>query len=185
MAGLGRRTITINRAPVLTLWASVVARRLGFRRDEALTLGRAVAGLGIQSRRPAVKLLAPSPKAIKQRRRDMKAGKRVQLDLMQRAVPVVRTPDGLRALANDRPIAPAIVEQYLEIKFGDALKLVRDAMKRLARSMSAPEIAAQADELYAKFRPRVGDGEPGWVAEGKLDLNRIERLGAARPRRRA
>jgi len=39
------RTIYINRAPVLTLWAAVVAERLGFSRDEALTLGRAVAGL--------------------------------------------------------------------------------------------------------------------------------------------
>jgi hypothetical protein len=39
------RTIYINHAPVLTLWAAVVAERLGFSRDEALTLGRAVAGL--------------------------------------------------------------------------------------------------------------------------------------------
>jgi hypothetical protein len=39
------KTIEVNRAPVLTLWASVVAERLGFDHDEALTLGRAVAGL--------------------------------------------------------------------------------------------------------------------------------------------
>ncbi len=181
---MGHRTITINRAPVLTLWASVVARRLGFRRDEALTLGRAVAGLNAHSKGAALHLVSPSPKTIKERRRELKAGKRVQLDLMQRAVPVVRTPEGLRALANDRPIAPAIVEQYLEIKFGDALKLVRNAMKRLARSMSAPEIAAQADELYAKFRPRVRTSEPGWVAEGKLDVGRIERLKKRKPVRR-
>jgi hypothetical protein len=37
--------IQINRAPVLTLWAAVVAEQLGFDRDEALTLGRALAGL--------------------------------------------------------------------------------------------------------------------------------------------
>jgi hypothetical protein len=37
--------IRINRAPVLTLWAAVVAERLGFDRDTALTLGQAVAGL--------------------------------------------------------------------------------------------------------------------------------------------
>ena len=46
----GSRTIYINRAPVLTLWAAVVAERLGFRRDEALTLGRAVAGLNAYSK---------------------------------------------------------------------------------------------------------------------------------------
>ncbi len=32
--------IEINRAPVLTLWAAVVAERLGFDWDEALTLGQ-------------------------------------------------------------------------------------------------------------------------------------------------
>lgn len=183
-ASLGRRTITIDRAPVLTLWASVVARRLGFRRDEALTFGRAIAGLNARAKGSTSHLVRASPKAIKDRRRELKAGKRVEVDLMQRAVPVVRTRDGLRALSKDRPIAPAIVEQYLEIKFGDALKLVRNAMKRLARSMSAPEIAAQADELYAKFRPRIRANEPGWGAEGKLDLGRIERLGKRKPVRR-
>ena len=182
--GLGRRTITINRAPVLTLWASVVARRLGFGRDEALTLGRAVAGLNTYSRGVSLGLLAPSPKAIKDRRRKLKPGKRLQVDLLHRSVPVVRTRNGLRALSRDRLIAPDSVEQYLEIKFGDALKLVRSSMKRLARSMSAPEIAQQADALYEKFRPKVKASVPGWAAEGKLDVARIERLGKTKSARR-
>ena len=181
---MGRRTITINHTPVLTLWASVVARRLGFGRDEALTLGRAVAGLGTHARGVSIGLLAPSPKAIKDRRRNLKAGKRIQVDLLQRAVPVVRTRKGLRALSKDRLIAPDSVEQYLEIKFGDALKMVRSSMKRLARSMSAPEIARQADALYEKFRPQVPASVPGWAAEGKLDVARIERLGKTKSDRR-
>ena len=36
--------IRVNRAPVLTLWAAVVAERVGHPPDTALTLGRAVAG---------------------------------------------------------------------------------------------------------------------------------------------
>ena len=36
--------LEINRAPVLILWAAVVAERLGHPADTALTLGRAVAG---------------------------------------------------------------------------------------------------------------------------------------------
>jgi hypothetical protein len=36
--------LRVNRAPVLTLWAAVVAGRLGHPADTALTLGRAVAG---------------------------------------------------------------------------------------------------------------------------------------------
>jgi hypothetical protein len=41
--------IVINRAPVSTLWAATVAERLGFARDEALSLGKAVAGLTAQA----------------------------------------------------------------------------------------------------------------------------------------
>ena len=40
-----KKTVAINRAPVFTLWGSVVAERLGFDEDTALTLGRAVAAL--------------------------------------------------------------------------------------------------------------------------------------------
>lgn len=36
--------ITINRAPVLSLWAFVVAKWLGHSRDTALTLAKAIAG---------------------------------------------------------------------------------------------------------------------------------------------
>ena len=46
--------IEINRAPVLTLWAAVVAERLGFDWEEALTLGRAVAGLSAHSKGKAL-----------------------------------------------------------------------------------------------------------------------------------
>ena len=47
---MAKETVTINRAPVLTLWAAVVAERLGYRRAEALTLGKAVAGLNAQAK---------------------------------------------------------------------------------------------------------------------------------------
>ncbi|MBM3483736.1 MAG: hypothetical protein FJX66_10595 [Alphaproteobacteria bacterium] len=63
------RTITINRAPVLTLWAAVVAERLGFEWHEALTLGRAVAGLTAHSKGERLGLFEPTPEAIKDKRR--------------------------------------------------------------------------------------------------------------------
>jgi hypothetical protein len=43
-ASLAGVPLLVNRAPVLTLWAAVVAERLGHPADTALTLGRAVAG---------------------------------------------------------------------------------------------------------------------------------------------
>ena len=35
-----RSSLMVNRAPVVTLWAAVVAEVLGFEHDEALTPGR-------------------------------------------------------------------------------------------------------------------------------------------------
>jgi hypothetical protein len=50
-----------NRAPVLTLWAAVVAEVLGFEHDEALTPGRAVAGLSAYSEGVSLGLFQPTP----------------------------------------------------------------------------------------------------------------------------
>ena len=101
----GSRTIYINRAPVLTLWAGVVAERLGFRRDEALTLGRAVAGLNAYSKGVSLGLFRPSPKSVQDRRKRLTRGRRLKVDVLRRAVPVVRTPAGLRADALLRPVS--------------------------------------------------------------------------------
>jgi len=43
-------SILINRAPVLTLWAAVVAQALGYERNTAFTLGKGLAGLNAQSK---------------------------------------------------------------------------------------------------------------------------------------
>jgi len=61
-------TISINRAPVLTLWAAVVAERLGFEHDEALTLGKAVPGLTAQSKGQRLGIFTPSPAEVRKKR---------------------------------------------------------------------------------------------------------------------
>ena len=92
----------MNRAPVLTLWAAVVAERLGFEREEALALGRALAGLAAHARGVRLGLLEPSaPEEVRERRGRLAEGERLEVRLMGRTIPVVRTPDGLRALAKD------------------------------------------------------------------------------------
>src|SRR3990172_8352208 len=42
--------VRVNRAPVLTLWAAIVAERQGHDREAALTFGKAVAGLNAQTK---------------------------------------------------------------------------------------------------------------------------------------
>ena len=172
----GSRTISINRAPVLTLWAAVVPERLGFHQDEALTLGRAVAGLNAYSKGVSLGLFRPSPKSVKERRKRLTRGRRLKVDVLRRAVPVVRTLDGLRALSGSRPIFPASVQRYLQSKFGDSLKPARAAMRRLARSMPPKTLAVRGYTLYVKFCPGVPTGVKGWGARGKLDLTSIRRL---------
>jgi hypothetical protein len=161
----GSRTFYINRAPVLTLWAAVVAERLGFLRDEALTLGRAVAGLNAYSKGISLGLFRPSPKSVKERRERLTRGRRLKVDVLHRAVPVGRTPDGLRALSGGRPISPASVQRYLLGKFGDHLAPARAAMRGLARSMPPKTLAANGYALYVKFRPAVPTGVKGWAQE--------------------
>lgn len=170
------RTVKINRAPVLTLWAAVVAQRLGFDWKESLTLGRAVAGLNAYSKGVSLGLFTPAPKSVQEEKKKAKPGAKLHVDLMHRAVPVKHTPDGWRAVSKDRPIDPNSVARYLEGKFGDALADATTAMKGLVRSMPPKTLAAEAYRLYEKFRPSVLAGVSGWGAIGTLDLGRIRAL---------
>jgi hypothetical protein len=165
--------LTVNRAPVLTLWAAVVAERLGFDRDEALTMGRVVAGLNAYEKGKSLGLFKPAPEEVRRERKRLEDGAQMHVDLMHRAVPVERTPDGLRAVSRGKPIAPESVQRYLEGKFGDRLSAVEQAMMALARSLPADELAASAYRLYEAFRPEVPAGVRGWGAAGVLDLQRI------------
>jgi hypothetical protein len=168
--------IKINRAPVLTLWAAVVAERLGFEWEEALTLGRAVAGLNAYSKGVSLGLYQPTPEAERKLRRKREKGEVLQIDLLHRAVPAVQTPEGLRALGKDQPISPASVERYLQGKFQRRLEDARKAMERLARSWPSEELASRAYALYEQFRPAIPAGVRGWGAAGDLDLDRLSRL---------
>ena len=170
----------INRASVLTLWAAVVAEMLGFDYDEALTLGRAVAGLNAYSKGVALGLFQPTPKAIREQRRKLRKDEVVTVDLLHRAVPARHTDEGLRALSNDRPISSESVKRYLEGKFGDVLDEVYEAMKELAKSLTPSELAEKAYNLYEKFRPEIPPGKRGWGALGKLDIEGIRKMAGSK-----
>ncbi|MDX1711129.1 MAG: hypothetical protein R3316_08325 [Rhodovibrionaceae bacterium] len=174
--GERRHWIKINRAPVLTLWAAVVAEQLGFERDEALTLGRAVAGLNAYSKGKSIGLFSPTSEELKKKRKELREKEGMSVDLMQRAVPVTRTDKGLRALSKDKPIDPDSVRRYLDGKFGDALNDSYEAMTHLARNMDEDELSKRAYELYEEFRPEVPAGEKGWGAKGRLYLDTIRAM---------
>lgn len=167
--------VLINRAPVLTLWAAVVAERLGFNHDEALSLGKALAGLNAQSKGRRLGIFKPTPRELK-KAREGKRGEEFWVDLLGRGLPAVNTDQGLRAVVKSEPIEPEGVERYLEAKFGDALPRLRKAMMELANAFDTDELAQRGFGLYEQFRPPVPEGVGGWGAKGELDLGRIAKL---------
>jgi len=167
--------IQINRAPVLTLWAAVVAERLGFDREEALSLGKAVAGLTAQTKGRRLGIFQPSPQELREARQRPR-GEEFWVNLCGRAVPAINTPQGVRAVTKAQPVDPAGVERYLAGKFGETLPEVQQTMEKLARALPADRLAAEAFHLYERFRPSIPEGVSGWGAKGDLDLGRIRRL---------
>jgi hypothetical protein len=169
------KTITINRAPVLTLWAEVVAERLGFDEDEGLSLGKALAGLTAQTKGRRLGIYKPHEEGAKEAR-EKERGEEFWIELCGRPLPAKNTEDGIRAVKGTQVIEPGGVRRYLEGKFGDDLGTVRSAMQRLARSYAPKELAEAAFHLYERFRPAIPEGVKGWGAQGNLDLGVIDRL---------
>ena len=170
-------TVMINRAPVLTLWAAVVAERLGYEHAAALTIGKCLAGLNAQSKGRMLGIFGP-PKGPEKGLPPKKVGlgEDFWVEICERGVPVKNTADGIRAVVKDKPIDPAKVGEYLQSKFGDDLDAVRRAMKDLAGSFAPDELAARAYALYERFRPDIPPGQRGWGVQGTLDLELIRSL---------
>jgi hypothetical protein len=101
-AAAGGDTVTINRAPVLTLWAAVVAQRQGLSWEEALTFGRYISGMLAQSKGRSLGIFEEHEKTeeeLEERRaRDAELGvERVEVFGMRcPAAPVRGLPAGAR-----------------------------------------------------------------------------------------
>jgi hypothetical protein len=169
--------VNINRAPVLTLWAAVVAERLGYDHQAALTLGKAVAGLNAQSKGRRLGIFE-EPKGPQEEREPnaRQPGEPFLMSLLHRRVPVISTEHGLRAMVKGQPIAPESVRRYLAQKFGDDLADVQAAMEALAKAYTPDRLAAHAYALYEQFRPEIPEGKQGWGAAGPLNLDAIRAL---------
>ncbi|PWB51505.1 MAG: hypothetical protein C3F13_13770 [Anaerolineales bacterium] len=177
-------TIKINRAPVLTLWGAIVAERLGYNHEEALTLGKAVAGLTAQSKGQRLgiytKVEAELDEKASKKPRERKPGEVLWVEVVGRRIPAVQTEHGLRATNKDEAIDPQSVERYLEKKFGPGLDEARQALEALAHAYPPHELERRAFGLYEQFRPTVPEGVQGWGAVGELKLERIRQLAKTR-----
>ncbi len=163
--------IRVNRAPVLTLWASIVAERLGYPTATALTLGRAVAGYSAQAK--ARRLGLVEEREEKEERERPQAPRETVL-VLGRRIPVLATEGGeIRAEDHGKPGSQRSTLSYIRRAFGDNLDAVRAAMEALAASYPPDELNRIGFHLYERFRPEVPDDVSGWGAKAELKLERI------------
>jgi len=174
---MSENVILMNRAPVLTLWGTVVAARLGYEWETALSLGKAVAGLNAQSKARMLGIYG-EPKAPERGMPPKKVGlgEDFWIELCERGIPVKNTECGIRAVVKDKPISAESADKYLRSKFGDAYESALAAMVHLANALSPADLAVTAYSLYEQFRPSIPPGRRGWGAKGKLDLDFIRSL---------
>lgn len=168
--------VRVNRAPVLTLWATVVAERLGYPTETALTLGRFVAGSSARAKARSLGIADETQEAAE--RREKRAALKPQrhtVRLLGRDVPVLPADDGtLRADDNGKPASVRGAQSYIARAFGDRLRDVRAAMDALAASLPPEELNRVGFRLYEQFRPEVPTGAEGWGAKGELLIERIQ-----------
>jgi hypothetical protein len=171
-------TVRINRAPVLTLWAAVVAERLGMPREAALTVGQVLAGLTAHAKGVRLGIYAPTSERPHEAPPPLPKGVASVRDVhvLGRLVHVAQTSDGPRAIAKGEIVQPEAVVRYLNGRFGDALNAVRAEMEHLASSFTPDQLNREGFHLYEQFRPEVPSDERGWGARGVLDIAKIRAL---------
>jgi hypothetical protein len=140
------------------------------------TLGQAVAGPSAYAKGVSLGIIAPRPELVLEQIDRLAEGEQLHVDLLGRAVPVVRTPDGLRAVIKGKPGNPAQIAKYLAGKFKDRLDDARQAMAELGAAHEPSDLFRRGFRPYEQFRPGVPAGESGWGALGELDLAKVRGL---------
>ncbi|CEM12626.1 unnamed protein product [Vitrella brassicaformis CCMP3155] len=159
--------ISVNRSPVMVLWASVVAERIGYSWEEALSLGNAIAAVYARAKGESLGIYQKQPS------RQAPENYSSVMELMGKVMPVQKTPQGLRGLNNKGiPIAPESTYNSLGEKFGTHIGDVYALMARLANAYPQGELSAGplSYRLYERFRPDIPKGQEGWGAVGGLRL---------------
>ncbi|SCV72642.1 BQ2448_4179 [Microbotryum intermedium] len=151
-----KKSCITNRAPVMTAWATVVAERLGFRRQEALSIAQVYTDMNATSKGVSLGLMKES--AL-----DLHIGSSQPfVDLMGRKVPVLSTATGeWRAITKGVVADPQKAYAYVQRAFRQQMGAIvggfifQGAMRLLADSYEPTELNNKGYSLYIEFRPEV------------------------------
>jgi hypothetical protein len=167
--------IRVNRAPVLTLWATIVAERLGHPPGTALTLGRAVCSSSGRANTRRIGIVDDEQAAEERCATATALKPQIQtILLLGRDIPVLPADDGtMRADDNGKPASARSVAAYIAKAFGNRLDEARAAMEALAGLLPPDELNRVGFRLYERFWPDVPNGAQGRGVKGELRLERI------------
>lgn len=180
------RSVVVNRAPVLTAWAMVVLEKMGFERDEALSLAQCYVSHTSTARGRAIGVL---PKQARAENLPVGVGtNQPHSELMGIKLPVMQIQDGeedgeeetkrYRGISEGQMILPDRAWEYLQRSFMSNLPFVVGAMTLLADAIVEdgpgdpdPErLNRVAWRMYVDFRPDTG-GE--WGKRATLSISKI------------
>ncbi|PCH41074.1 hypothetical protein WOLCODRAFT_162792 [Wolfiporia cocos MD-104 SS10] len=158
---LSTKFAVVNRAPIMMAWAFVVSERLGFQREEALSIASVYTEMNAITKGVSLGIFD------KHKGRGMEAsvnGSQPYVDLMGRR-PLYRTASGSwRALSAGSPAPPSAAYAYIARALRQTARSVLGALRLLAASYAPAELARRGFALYAEFRPDVR----GWGERGEL-----------------
>lgn len=157
-----RDTVTVNRAPLLTLWMSLVALRQGFSRCDSLRAGRAISGMLAEAKGKRLGIFIDKQAATDRQAKPARG----YIEIAGFRVPAER----IDKISVDK------VRQYLERSFKNDLDRTVDKLTSLCNAYHPAKIGERAFALYETFRPDIDEGQAGWGQRGILYFQMIDRL---------
>ncbi|KAG2077339.1 hypothetical protein BDR04DRAFT_1065949 [Suillus decipiens] len=165
-AVLKTKSTVVNRAPLMTAWATIVAERLGFEREEALSIASVYTEMNAISKGVSLGLF---DRSRKKEIESIKDSTQPYVDLMGRR-PLYQTQNETwRALDDTSPVLPSTAFSYISRAFRQTTPYVIGALRLLAESFPPPELNNKGFGLYAEFRPDVD----GWGKRGEVRCDQI------------
>ncbi|GAA5870934.1 hypothetical protein JCM16303_001634 [Sporobolomyces ruberrimus] len=154
----------VNRAPVMNAWATVVAERLGFSRQEALSIAHVYTNLNATSKGVALGI-KPASELNHQL-----GSSQPFVELLGRKVPVMSTQSsGWRAVSQGAVAEPSKAFAYIKSAFRQQMGAVIGAMRLLANSFEPNELNQKGYGLYLDFRPE----SDGWGKKAEMRMSTI------------
>ncbi|KAK4542061.1 hypothetical protein LTR36_007092 [Oleoguttula mirabilis] len=170
--------ITINRAPVLELWASCVAHFFypEMSWDTCLSVGGAIATITAVAKGRSIGTMdKPEPGAAEERRQKRKdKAEKDELDEVEVMHFKLTVKDG-QALVGNKPKKgneAALRKKYGDEQYAQAKAAFEEALGDWKDKND--ELNGQAFKMYEDFRPSIPSGQKGWGKKGQLNLQNVK-----------